>query len=848
MHFDFTPDPKVLIALTHTPMRPIDALCELIDNAIDSFNAAKLQDVGPVPNPVVSITLPKKKQLDNGTGILRVQDNGPGMDASAAERAIRAGFSGNNPYDSLGLFGMGFNISTGKLGNRTTLITSRQDKPKFIRTVIDLVKINSTKNYQLQVEEILKEPGAVFEPGGHGTIIEVTDWWPKGNDNNGFIQRLIRYGGNTIREELGRRYATILRNGKIKILVDGEKCVPFEHCIWSDTRYVTRKGKNIPAVIHIDQILGSDKRCSKCTAIIPPGADECPQCGNTSFRTIQKHLTGWIGIQRFEDKTKYGIDLIRNGRAIRIFEKDAFFRYVDELGNEEFDYPIDSTMNLGRIVGEIHMDFVPVDFLKQDFQRSSAEWQEAMSFLRGNSSLQPSKPGAAENNSPMFQLYQGYRRVKEFGRTDMYMGYYDPNEKKGKRISSETILDYYKKFLDRIPGYYDDSEWWKLVEAADQAPAPKYVFCPECHAQNIEGTTECVVCGEPLQRKQCINDSCKKMIPVTAKECPYCGSSQVVSIVEPWSCKICGSRNIGTNEVCHSCGSPRGMENPLSEGELLKVSDKVDNLSNDDLVIRLANGEKTKPLRVEVYATKGTMNTPVEKRHVPLQIFKVIGKLTMFIDLSHPLFTEMGMSPEQVVASETAMYLYDEWRSLAGNPEHNLSVLTWEILQTNWKDELGLTPDAVAKEAQALLESVLLRLKETMAPKDSSYYFGELTDTEKKALTNNLLSAGVDLPEISELKENGGYLAYVPHTFIMTMFDQNPDDFFGGKVWKTSLVSGGEELLGKENIEEFRSKLIGQYRNYLQDLISYTQNKYTDTITMKRVKLSVEFLHRSMVE
>lgn len=31
MKFDFTPDPKVLIALTHTPMQPLDALCELID-------------------------------------------------------------------------------------------------------------------------------------------------------------------------------------------------------------------------------------------------------------------------------------------------------------------------------------------------------------------------------------------------------------------------------------------------------------------------------------------------------------------------------------------------------------------------------------------------------------------------------------------------------------------------------------------------------------------------------------------------------------------------------------------------------------------------------------------------
>jgi len=64
----------------------------------------------------------------------------------------------------------------------------------------------------------------------------------------------------------------------------------------------------------------------------------------------------------------FGIDLIRNGRAIRPSEKSAFFTYVDEFKNEIKDYPIDS--QYGRIVGEIHLDFVPVDFLKQDFQRA----------------------------------------------------------------------------------------------------------------------------------------------------------------------------------------------------------------------------------------------------------------------------------------------------------------------------------------------------------------------------------------------------------------------------------------------------------------------------------------------
>lgn len=55
---NLTPDPKVLIALTHTHIQPLDALCELIDNAIDSFSSAKLQGV-QIDNPVVRIDLPK---------------------------------------------------------------------------------------------------------------------------------------------------------------------------------------------------------------------------------------------------------------------------------------------------------------------------------------------------------------------------------------------------------------------------------------------------------------------------------------------------------------------------------------------------------------------------------------------------------------------------------------------------------------------------------------------------------------------------------------------------------------------------------------------------------------------
>src|SRR5947207_14287597 len=114
-----------------------------------------------------------------------------------------------------------------------------------------------------------------------------------------------------------------------------------------------------------------------------------------SFLTMDYRILSLIVIQRLVDSTEFGIDLIRIGRAIRISEKAAFFEYTDEFKKTLKDYPIDSPF--GRIVGEVHLNHVPVDFLKQDFQRSSPEWQRASAFLRGESSLQPTQHGAELN-------------------------------------------------------------------------------------------------------------------------------------------------------------------------------------------------------------------------------------------------------------------------------------------------------------------------------------------------------------------------------------------------------------------------------------------------------------------
>ena len=843
MKFDFTPDPKVLLALTHTPMQPLDALCELIDNAIDSFYSAKIQGIS-IDNPMVLITLPTRKQLANNSGIIRVQDNGPGMSADNAEKAIKAGFSGNNPYDTLGLFGMGFNISTGKLGNKTVFMTCRKDMSVYIKTSIDLTQINNTKNYSLDAEEIRKEDSQPFTEGGHGTIIEVSDWWPEGNANRGFIQKLVQYGLPKIREEVGRRYATILRKGEIKIIINEGRCEAFEHCVWDDSRYVVRKQGNIPAVIRFDQVVGTSKRCGRCTAVLGTEHVKCPSCGSTTIRTVEERVKGWVGIQRFDSDTEFGIDLIRNGRAIKTGEKNAFFEFVDEFKHTIKDYPIDS--QYGRIVGEIHLDFVPVDFLKEDFQRSSVEWQKAMLFIRGNSSLQPSQPGASNNNSPVYRLYQGYRRVRQFGRGDMYMGYWDADSRSAKRISRDIEKEYYEKFKQKLPGFYDDYEWWKLVETADQPPVDELPECPECGAQNLKEAEVCSACGAVLRGKNCLNTICKRIIPVSARTCPYCGENQVPIILEPWKCEICGQKNIASDDVCKQCGSKRKAKHPLSKEELIVNSDKVDELSSDGLSVLLADGSKCNPINIQVYASKQPLVNPISKTSELLVIYKEIGKLEIFIDFSHPIFTKCSLSKEQIVASEVAMYLYQEKMNLSNYIEHNLSNLTWKVLQANWKDSIEISYDSIFQDTKDLLNEILLRLQENLCG-EAADYFDELSINQKKQLTDSLIQNSIDLSEIGKLKSNGEYLRYTPFSFIYTLFQEEPDMFFGGKVWKISLACGGEELLGHDIVAEARQKIIRQYENYLQDLIIFNENKYSDILTLQRVKLSVEFLRKDLV-
>jgi hypothetical protein len=78
----------------------------------------------------------------------------------------------------------------------------------------------------------------------------------------------------------------------------------------------------------------------------------------------------------------------------------------------------------------------------------------------------------------------------------------------------------------------------------------------------------------------------------------------------------------------------RGTNHPLSEEELLANSDKIDILSSEGFSVKLADGTKSNTVKVNVYAMHKPMVAPLTDVSEPLIIYKEIGKLTAFVDLS----------------------------------------------------------------------------------------------------------------------------------------------------------------------------------------------------------------------
>lgn len=833
---NITPDPRILVAITNNPMKPIDALCELIDNSIDSYLTAEKMG-SPITNPLISITIPKVSDINRGEGILAISDNGYGMKPSQLVNSVKAGFTSNNPFDNLGIFGLGFNISTGKLGKRTKIASGRSTEDYYTQITIDLEEIVNKNTFDVPKSRRQKKAGV------SGTVIVIDRWWEEGTPNAGFIRKLAKIGIPNIIQEIGRRYSTYIREKNIKIFINENKCEPFEHCVWADNRVVKHnRWGNIPAVFYFNETLKVENRCMKCNGLVE--LNYCSTCNRSSnIRTIEHRVRGWVGIQRFDDADNYGIDLIRNGRVIRKAEKEAFFTWTDNLGTTHKEYPVDSIY--GRIVGEVHIDHVPTDFLKQDFQRTSPEWEEIVKFLRGTTPLRPRAAEQEEDNfSPIYKLFQGYRRVRDFGTKDMYMGYWEPGASKPKRISRDKEREYYLKFLERLPGFYDDTEWWKLVEDADKKPS-EIIEC-SCGYQVHPTTEVCPQCGNILIGKTCKNPDCAQVIAKSADPCPLCGQPQSPVEHQQWKCCFCDKKNHPEATACRYCGRNRGEQNTFDLEYLLENSDKNDQFSITSFSISLPDNVSMSTTPVNVFTLKPGISLERNGVTTPLVCHK--GEtVNIFVDIRHPVFIKYQVRLHDMIALELAKWIQDQNnRFISGDSQHlwSLSSLCWEILRSQWGDKLMVDP----AETRNIIENFFRQVKDELpilladVVEDID---NNMLQEEKHELALTLVNNGFDPGNITSVIKDGTFLRYLPNRLVVKVFGQFPEKFFDGKFWVDSFDSI-DSVFPESTKSEIRSHIKNKYRNFLEDILGYLQFQKPDQGYTKRVNQTLELLYNKL--
>lgn len=455
--FDITPDPRVLPMLGEINLAEWRCLAELIDNSVDGFLAADRAGFY-IKLPQVTIATPFR---DEPTAKVAVKDNGPGMDVESLERAVRAGFSNNDPINNLGLFGMGFNIATARLGSITRIFSARSEDNLWTGLEINFEELSRNRSFRTPR---LTRPK--IDPSESGTLVEISHLKPSARSYFANAANRTR-----VHKELGRVYSSLLRPNGIPIhfllKVNNNKIRGREHCVWGDERGVEAPSIGyVSAFQTVEANLGDRKFCTRCWYWLGHGEESCQVCGQNDQVVMRaRRVHGWLGLQRYTDSTDFGIDILRNGRKIEIANKDLFSWAADDTESPSREYPIDDPRNRGRIVGEIHLDHCRVTYAKDRFDRSDVAWNEMMKVVRGEGPLQPriaADLGYTNNISPLGYLYRPFRRNTPHGRA---AGSY------AKLLivkDNDRAKEMAKRFHDGEAEYQDDQKWWELVQEADR--------------------------------------------------------------------------------------------------------------------------------------------------------------------------------------------------------------------------------------------------------------------------------------------------------------------------------------------------------------------------------------------
>lgn len=716
--FDITPSPRLLQILGDIPLQPWQCLSELVDNSLDEL----LRDSSRTLDDPLVIDISVEE--DGPDLNLVVADNGLGMDASDLERSLRAGYSAKGRYGSLGLFGMGFNIATARLGSITTVETTQMGSTERLSTTIDFADLQKRESFKTPVRHLRapkKEQGTTVRVRLKGDMIPL-------------FQRAATH--RTLMSQLGDVYSFLLResvpgitrdamSARVPALIrfNGEQVEPKLPCVWRDERSVTSYGQEVHAIQYIDRKLAAATACLDCGYWDRKnGPEECEECGSANLDERERRIWGWVGIQRYIDSQNFGIDFLRYGRKI-LKQDRSIFVYTDPdtlVGVSE--YPIEMPANQGRIVGEIHLDHAPVTYQKNDFDRQSRDWQTAIEVIRGKGPLKP-QGQAQPNESPLARLFSAYRR------NDPGLRYLIPGD--GQRAIHNKAREWAGLFDKGVARMQDDSEWY---EAARRHEAEK------------AGTSEKGDGGAARGKKS--------------------GKSAIDELV-------------GSDPPSPDGGAEPTSEEakPKRQGDVLAAARHL-GTRRDDLsgTFKLSPGLGTWDVTVVV------TRQPLEDATgmpIPAMPGAIQGNaVEVFVHGEHALFTDFGRDVRDVALVQAASLI----RDLAGSDLSPASVYGEMVQEV---EDLRTSVPVLLERVDRTLDRLRLLTLPVVEADPEGYW--DLLSADEKAHIESMSAVQFKQTPLRELVADGRFVLIASAPALAKMVGSRPDAFFDGVVFQPSI-------------------------------------------------------------
>ena len=719
------PHPRLLSVLGDIEFAPWQCIAELVDNSFDEFLRRPLASG---ETATVWVTLPGKRSSPRD-GEVWIKDNAMGMTLEQLNNALRAGWTGNDRYGQLGLFGVGFNIATARLGRLAVVKTALPGQPNWTVVTVDLRAMAAGGHFDLPVTT---EPKA--DPDEHGTEIVIRHLKPEHHDPLSRQQAKIK-------QILGDVYSYLLEAKGFRLIVDGESVKPRRACVWDESRFVVRNGEKIPAVITIDERLLDRHACMDCGLWQDALDGNCADCGGERLEVRERRIWGWVGIQRYLHATDYGIDFIRNGRKI-LLRDDSLFRWDDPddpSGRGEVEYPIE-VPRAGRIVGEIHVDHVRVNYQKNAFEYETPDWKRVVRLLRGEGPLLPKRAVAAgytaKNTSPLACLHAGYRR------NDPGLNYLIPGD--GKNALHERAKEWADRFRKGDPEYQSDEKWYLAAQLHDQPPA---------------------------------------------------GPSEPV----PQPGDILGAKGLLAPGV-GARGTETGVPSPPAPVKAETEEDRrarwrANGSRLPDLEAKFGLPGHGAALQVTAWLVHGLCITrPGEKGSVPVYIASGKGpKVEVFVDGGHPVFTDFAVDTRDLVVIELAEYLRVRDRS-----DRAISAVFYDLKNKCLPDHKIACP-FLSNAAGRILSRIREAVLPVVAGNAAGYW--SLISPDDQSAAERLFALEGGSAAWEDMLSSGEWVDYVPGGGLVRLLSARPEAFLDGRVFRSAHQGLNDPLARKVSTE-----------------------------------------------